>query len=86
MKDKIVDKDDNNLLKNSKNFKNNEEIFIHSDLELDGFNNELNNKYLDVDHYKLKHSEQYNNGFEESSKQCQDMSYDMCLTDNFRFI
>ena len=34
----------------------------------------------------VNHGSQYKNGFKIASRNCQEQSYDMCLTDNFNFI
>jgi hypothetical protein len=35
---------------------------------------------------QVNHINQYEDGFKITSRNCQDQSYDMCLTDNFNFI
>ena len=70
-------------------------ILMHSNNNLNGFESAFNNKFIDEDYYKESNTNQdnqvnhrviYNDGFKVSSKQCQDQSYDMCLTDNFNFL
>ena len=80
---------DSNTMNDDNDFK----ILMHSNENLNGFESAFNNKYIDEDYYRednqdnrVNHEVVYNNGFEASSKQCQDQSYDMCLTDNFNFL
>ena len=64
---------------------------MHSDNNLIGFEPAFNNRFIDEEYYKesdtnqVNHDVIYNNGFQASSKKCQDQSYNMCLTDNFNF-
>lgn len=77
---------------NNLEYDNNHKILMHTENSLNGFESAFNNKYIDEDYYKesdtnqVNHDVMYNDGFKVSSKQCQDQSYDMCLTDNFNFL
>lgn len=79
-----------------------EPVFMHSEEKLNGFNDMYNDKFIDKNYYThidsnsntesesnsetVSHDNIYTQGFEASSKNCQDQSYDMCLTDNFNFV
>ena len=97
MKEKALGEDDNSNTVNNNDYK----ILMHSNENLNGFESAYNNKFIDEDYYneinsinssnsskdnQVNHRVMYDDGFQVSSRECQEQSYDMCLTDNFNFL
>ena len=95
MKEKAIESTNDSNQVNDSNPEDNDDykILMHTNENLNGFDSAFNNKYIDEDYYRednqdnqVNHGIVYSDGFQASSKQCQDQSYDMCLTDNFNFL